>query len=281
MIEVYKPQLSAYLADPTFISRYKRESDTEAFRRQFATAKANLKKLADGGVGIAFGSGSGLPYTFPGYFEHHELELMSAAGMPAMDIIKAASFSSAATLGATELGALTEGKKANFMILSEDPLKEISATKGIDEVWINGKEADRQELTRKFEIRVKGITEDDRARERKIAEDERQKKIEDGMKHYGPFVLAAKSLPVTTGLTLQTPRHSKVTPPSGGPPYRVTVSFPGAAASDLVTFYKETLTSWTTSGSCWEKDVPGQAGKKFRACPEASPGQIILNIAVQ
>jgi hypothetical protein len=204
--------------------------------------------------------------------------------MPAMDIIKAASFSSAATLGAAELGALTEGKKANFMIISDDPLKEISATKGIDEVWINGKEADRQELTRKFEIKFTGITADDRRREAQIAEQERIKAIEDKMTHYGngKFVLAAKSLPVATGLTVPTPRHS-VSSASSGPPYRVTVKFPGAAAADLQAFYKETLavTRWTAAGNCWEKDIPGQAGKKFRACPEASPGQIVLNIAVQ
>jgi imidazolonepropionase-like amidohydrolase len=283
MQEVYPPQLSAYLGNDIFISQLRRKPETESFRQQFATASKNLKKLADGGVTIAFASGSGMPYTFPGYFEHHELELMSAAGMPAMEVLKAASASSAATLGAAELGALTVGKKANFLVISDDPLKEISATKGIDEVWINGLEVDRKELTRKFEIKVRGITQDDIKEEQSIREKEARDAAEAKEQHFGngKFVLAKPATTVATGLTIQTPRRSKVTK-SGGPPYQVNVSMPGAAAADLRAFYAETLRApWTASGNCWERPVPGQEGKKFRACAEASAGQIVLNIAVQ
>jgi imidazolonepropionase-like amidohydrolase len=282
MQEVYPPQLSAYLGNDIFISQLKRKPETETFRRQFDTASKNLKKMADAGVTIAFASGSGMPYTFPGYFEHHELELMAAAGMPAMDIIKAASLSSAAALGAADLGALTVGKTANFLVLSDDATKEISATKGIDEVWINGLEVDRKELTRKFEIKVRGITQDDIAKEKNLRELEARDAAEAKEKHYGngKFVLAKPATTVATGLTIQTPRRSTVTK-SGGPPYQLTVSMPGAAAADLRAFYAETLSSWTNAGGCWERPVPGQDGKKFRACAEPSAGRIVLNIAVQ
>ena len=282
MLEVYPPQLSAYLGDNVFINQLKRKPETESFRQQFAIASRNLKKLADGGVTIAFGSGSGMPYTFPGYFEHHELELMAAAGISPADVLKASSFESAAALGAGDLGALTPGKKANFMLISDDPLKEISATKGIDEVWIDGKQVDRQDLTRKFEIKVRGITDADRVRDQELQRQEAIAAAEAKMDHYGngKFVLAEKSLTVGPGLILQTPRHSKASA-SAGPPYRVSVTFPGAKAEDLRAFYKETLRGWTTAGNCWEKPVPGDASKKFRACPEASAGQIILNITQQ
>ena len=283
MLEVYPPQLSAYLVDPVFLARYQRQSDPESFRRQFATASKNLKKLADGGVTIAFGSGSGMPYTFPGYFEHHELELMVAAGLSPMDALKAASLSSAAVLGAADMGALTIGKKANFMVVSDDPLKEISATKGMDEVWIDGKQVDRQTLTRNFEIKVKGITNEDRANEADLQRREAIAAAEAREQHYGngKFVLAKPALTVASGLVLQTPRRSKVAA-SPGPPYRVSVQYPGAAGEDLRAFYAETLRSpWTSAGGCWERPVPGQDSKKFRACAEPSAGQIILNIAVQ
>jgi imidazolonepropionase-like amidohydrolase len=282
MLELYPPGLSAYLGDQTFLLRYKRESDSESVRQQFATASKNLKKLADGGVTIAFASGSGLPYTFPGYFEHHELELMAAAGIAPLDVIKAASASSAAALGAADLGALTPGKKANFIIVSDDPVKDIAATKGIDEVWINAQKVERAELKRNIKVVIPEITQAQRIEEANIQQIAERDRLEALEKRYGngKFVLERRATPVATGLVIQTPRRSRVTK-SGGPPYRVTVSVSGAAAADLRAFYAETLGSWKTAGDCWERDVPGDPTKKFRACPEASPGQIILNIAVQ
>ena len=184
MLEVYKSSVSAYLGDDTFIKRYKRESDTETAKKEFGVASRNLKKLAASGVTIAFASGSGLPYALPGYFEHHEMDLMAAAGMAPMDVIKAATLASAAALGAADLGALTQGKKANFMIISEDPLKEIAATRGIDEVWINGKHVEqRQSLI--TEIEPIRITPEERKEEEERDRLEAIKKAEDKEDHYG------------------------------------------------------------------------------------------------
>ncbi len=282
MIEVYPPKLSAFLKDPVVLDKMKRSAATPRYKAEFETASKNLKKLADGGVTIAFGSGSGSTNTFPGYFEHHELELMAAAGMSAADVLKAASLSSAAALGATDLGALTPGKKANFMIISDDPLKDIKATRYIDEVWINGKQADRQELVRKYPIEVKGVSKDDIATYQKNQQQDLIAAIEAKETHYGngKFVLAKPATSVTTGLSVQTPRHGSVSK-SGGPPWKVSVSFPGAAAADLQAFYKETLKGWTSSGNCYDKAVPGDESKKFHLCTEASAGQITLNINIQ
>jgi imidazolonepropionase-like amidohydrolase len=271
MREAYPSQLSAYLGDNVLINRFKRDPQTAVFRQQFETAKKNLKKLADSGVTIAFASGSGLPYTFPGYFEHRELELMVDAGMSPLDVIKAASASSAAALGAADMGALTVGKKANFMIIP-DPIADIKNTRETSEVWINGKEVDRVDLKRNAEVKVKGITQDDRKKDADIQRQEQIQRIEDAMTHYGnkQFVLAQQPLNVTTGVTIQTPRHSTVSK-SGGPPYRVTITKPGARAEDLRAFYAETLPGWKASGGCWEK-------ASFKICPEASAGQIVLTI---
>jgi imidazolonepropionase-like amidohydrolase len=269
MREAYPSQLSAYLSDPAFISRMTREDNPDSFRQQYEIAKKNLKKLVDGGVTIAFSSGSGLRYTFPGYFEHRELELMVEAGMSPMDVIKAASASSAAALGAVDLGALTPGKQANFMIVP-DPTADIKNTREAYKVWINGTEVDRVDLKRNAEVEFHGITDIERQREAEIQRQAAIAEAEKKEKHYGPFVLAVPSYPVTTGLTIQTPRRSKVSK-TGGPPFRVTVAMPGARAEDLRTFYAETLTGWKVAGGCWERGT-------FKICPEASAGQIILNI---
>jgi imidazolonepropionase-like amidohydrolase len=271
MREAYPSALYAILGDSVTINEIRRDPQTPVFREQFATAKKNLKKLADGGVTIAFASGSGLPYTFPGYFEHRELELMVDAGLSPMDVIKAASASSAAALGAADLGALTPGKKANFMIVP-DPIGDIKNTRETYEVWINGKQVDRIDLKRNAEVKVKGITQADRDRDRAIQTQEQIKAIEDKMPHYGnkQFVLAQQPTQVTAGVTIQTPRHSSVSK-SGGPPYRVTVTKPGARAEDLRAFYAETLPGWKAAGGCWERS-------SFKICPEASAGQIVLTI---
>jgi imidazolonepropionase-like amidohydrolase len=283
MQEVYPPALSSKWGQEVFLNGLKRDPQTEVARKQYNTAKANLKKVAAGGVTIAFSSASGLPLTLPGYFEHHELELMVGAGLSASDVLKAASMNSGAVLGSSTLGALTPGKKANFLIVADNPAKDITASKSIDEVWINGKQTDRVELKRKYTVNVKRLTQDDINKDRDIRTQEAIKAIEDKMEHYGnkQFVLSEKSTAVTTGLSFFTPRHSKVSQ-SGGPPFRVSISMPGAKGDDLHAFYKETLgRSWSASGNCFDKPVPGNESKKFHLCTEPSAGQIILNINVQ
>jgi len=281
MREVYPAGLSAYLEDPVFVARIKRRAESSNARQQYMTASKNLKKLADGGVTIAFGSGSGLYGTFPGYFEHLELELMVDAGLSTAEVIKAATASSASALGASDLGVLAPGKKANFTIVTDNPLDKISNTKGIDEVYINGKQVDRQELKRNIHNELPQITKGERDAEATLAAKEAEAAAEAKLQHYGngKFVLGS-SLNVGAGLIVPTPKHAK-TSATPGPPYRVTIAFPGAAGADLQAFYKETLKGWSVSGTCWERPVPGEDTKKFRACPEASAGQIILNITKQ
>ena len=278
MREVYPAGLTAYLVDPTFVSQFRRNSQPK-YREEFSTASKNLKKLSEAGVMIGFGSGSGLTDTFPGYFEHRELELMVRAGMSAADAIKAATSVSANALGAADLGVLAPGKKASFIVFSMNPLDDIKNSKQIDKVYVNGHDVDRQENIRKIKIVLPKITEEERATERKIQEDEARAAADAKLPHFGngKFVLG-KALSVAPGLTVQTPKYSQASK-SGGPPYKVTVSMPKASGGDLKAFYAETLRA-TAAGDCWEKANPAD-GKKFRICPEPSSGQIILNISVQ
>ena len=51
------------------------------------TAQQNLKKLADNHVNWGFGTDTGPPGRFPGYFEHLEMEYMVEAGLTPMQII--------------------------------------------------------------------------------------------------------------------------------------------------------------------------------------------------
>lgn len=114
----------------------------EQGQADLAMAQHNLKLAYDAGVNIAMGTDSGaFTGRFPGYFEHLELELMVDAGMSPADVIHAATGMAASCIGVgDELGTLSPGKRADFIILNENPLEDIHHTRTIESVWIGGKQ---------------------------------------------------------------------------------------------------------------------------------------------
>ena len=102
------------------------------------TAMRNLKKLSDSGVRIGFGTDSGPPARFQGYFEQWELELMTQAGLTPMQVITAATHNAAEFLKAKDLGTLERGKWADLVVLGKNPLDDIRNTRTIETVMIAG-----------------------------------------------------------------------------------------------------------------------------------------------
>jgi imidazolonepropionase-like amidohydrolase len=102
-------------------------------------AKQNLNTLYDAGIKIGFGSDSGPEARWEGYFEHREMELMAESGIPPAQIIQIASRNSAEILGIDrDYGTIEAGKMAEFLILGENPLENISNTKTLEQVWQRG-----------------------------------------------------------------------------------------------------------------------------------------------
>jgi imidazolonepropionase-like amidohydrolase len=104
-----------------------------------AMGQRNLKTLHDAGMRIALGTDSGLPGRFVGYFEHLELELMADAGLAPMAIIKAATTDAAACMELPDVGALTAGKWADFIVMTANPLEDVTNTRTLESVWMAGK----------------------------------------------------------------------------------------------------------------------------------------------
>jgi imidazolonepropionase-like amidohydrolase len=103
------------------------------------TAKENLKRLADAGVRIGFGTDSGVLTRFEGFGEHMELELMVESGMTPAQVITTATKSSAEFLGQDkDLGTLEQGKWADLIVLGADPLANIRNSRQIEAVYIAG-----------------------------------------------------------------------------------------------------------------------------------------------
>lgn len=116
------------------------DPDYPKLRGFLTQAQRNLKRLHDAGVRIAFGTDSGPPARFQGWFEHWELQLMVEAGLTPMQALVAATRTSAEALGvAREFGTLQPGKQADFIILNANPLDEIRNTRKVHSVWQAGR----------------------------------------------------------------------------------------------------------------------------------------------
>ena len=114
--------------------------------RQLPTIMGNMSKIHEAGIPFAAGPDTGVPGVFPGISVHRELELMVAAGVPPLAAISAATKHAATFAGEPLLGSLAPGKSADLVILSEDPLADIRATRSIETVIKQGRIVDREKL---------------------------------------------------------------------------------------------------------------------------------------
>jgi imidazolonepropionase-like amidohydrolase len=136
----YAPEAMTYVRSPEVTEKAGKDPDIAKYRAGLEMAKKNLKTLSDNGVKIAFGTDSGIPTRFPGYFEHRELQLMVEAGLTPMQAIVAATRTNADILGgAKEFGTLQAGMRADFLVLDGNPLQDIHNTEKLSAVWQSGK----------------------------------------------------------------------------------------------------------------------------------------------
>jgi imidazolonepropionase-like amidohydrolase len=135
-----EPGALAIIRSPEVVEKTRKDPDIAKYRAGLEMAKKNLKTLSDAGVKIAFGSDSGVPTRFPGYFEHRELQLMVEAGLTPMQAIVAATGTNAEILGgAKQFGTLQAGRRADFLVLDANPLDDIHNTERLSAVWQAGK----------------------------------------------------------------------------------------------------------------------------------------------
>jgi len=114
----------------------------QQYKASLEVAKRNLKTLVDRGVRIAFGTDTGPPGRFQGFFEHLELEMMVDAGLtPMQAIVSATGDAARCHRKSGEIGTLAAGAAADLLIVNANPLDNIRNLRSIDSVWINGKKA--------------------------------------------------------------------------------------------------------------------------------------------
>lgn len=137
--------IPAQLKDPKRHEQIKNSNAWKAgqqYKAGLEVAKRNLKTLSDKGVRIAFGTDTGPPARFQGFFEHLELEMMVESGLTPMQAIVSATGDAARCHGkAGQLGTLAPGAAADLLIVGANPLENIRNLRRIEAVWIGGQKA--------------------------------------------------------------------------------------------------------------------------------------------
>lgn len=145
-------------ADPALISRFLAQKTvsvpTLSIFRQFvlggvappssyAVANASVTQLYQASVPILAGTDSNnLPTLEVAYGRalHEELELLVEAGMSTVDVLRSATVLAAHHNLLFDRGVVAPGMRADLLLISGDPVANISATRNIQRVWIAGVE---------------------------------------------------------------------------------------------------------------------------------------------
>lgn len=133
------PAVLEELQDEERMKRVAESQSAQAYKEALEVALVNLKMVSDGGATVAFGTDTGPPARFQGYFEHMEMSLMAEAGLTPKQILLSATGDAARCLGFDDVGTLEPGRWADFVILDANPLDDIANMRRIQSVWIAGR----------------------------------------------------------------------------------------------------------------------------------------------
>lgn len=107
----------------------------------------NLKRVHDAGMIIGLGTDGNADI---GWGVHLELADMVFCGLTSAEAIVAATDTSAKILKLAQLGTITTGKSADFLVLDANPLDNITNSRRINKVYQRGMAIDRERLANSF-----------------------------------------------------------------------------------------------------------------------------------
>lgn len=103
-----------------------------------------IKKMNDAGVNIICGTDAGIGITAPGYAIHEELSLYKEAGLSNYEALKTATINPSKTHKELEqLGSIENGKMANFIMTTENPLEDLRVLDNPEWVMIKGRKINK------------------------------------------------------------------------------------------------------------------------------------------
>ena len=101
-------------------------------------ALASVKLLHEAGIPLLAGTDAGNPGTTHGASLHGELALLVRAGLSPSSALNAATAMPARIFGLTDRGRIAVGMRADLIMVSGNPTKNITDTRNIDFIWKNG-----------------------------------------------------------------------------------------------------------------------------------------------
>ena len=114
----------------------RRYPNFDEVRRQLPVLRENLRRLHSSGVPVALGTDM---WAFPGLGASIEMDLYVKAGLSPLEALRAATQTSARSLGVEgDRGTLEPGKRADFLVLSGDPLESVLNVRRIAEIFKGG-----------------------------------------------------------------------------------------------------------------------------------------------
>lgn len=136
----YVPQIvKQEWALPDFIAGNGWDANTfSAFRDGRAKQDLFLREFREAGGLIVAGTDAANTMLVPGASLHRELALLVHSGLTPADALEAATSRAATLLGADSLGVIAAGKVADLVVLDADPLADITNTRRINRVMLNG-----------------------------------------------------------------------------------------------------------------------------------------------
>lgn len=113
--------------------------------RDFENARKTVAALHLAGVPILAGTDSnnaaGVPSNVShGISLHEELELLVGCGLSTTEALRAATSLPAKYFGLNDRGVIAPGYRADLILIQENPIEDIKATRSINKVWIAGQE---------------------------------------------------------------------------------------------------------------------------------------------
>lgn len=133
------------VAVPTLIMMKGVAENIKAPFMDFKHASQSVSALHEAGVTILAGTDANAQLGSPGKVPqggslHRELGHLVEAGMSNVQVLRAATALPAQCFGLEDRGSVEIGKRADLLLLAENPIDDIHATKSILKVWCYGSE---------------------------------------------------------------------------------------------------------------------------------------------
>ena len=141
---VYPQIREEYYEGPESFYQTSNFGDLSKFR---ATTLRNIKRAYDAGVLIAGGTDDIYASLWPGEAMHREMQLLVMAGIPPIDVIKICTSNAAKVLRRDDkFGSLQAGLSGDIILVTGKPWENISDTRNVQNVFVNGQLLDRNKL---------------------------------------------------------------------------------------------------------------------------------------